>query len=157
LKSDTHEPTLSTDELTLSTGEPAPGESEPGASASSGGQCEPKELVLSEAESAPGEGELMPDASESAQEAQDFLVKEPLIRLDNVRSWLLEQVPLVQCFFVAVSVHITFLPIMWIMGWALPWPKPPVFTTVVEYDLTNWPKVAKPKKVTDYQDPELND
>lgn len=94
------------------------------------------------------------DTDEPTLSTQDYRVSEQLISRAQVRSWLIEQIPLVQCFFVALSLHITFFPIMWIMGWALPWPKPPVFTTVVEYDLSNWPKVAKPRKVTNYVDPD---
>ncbi len=69
-------------------------------------------------------------------------------------NWLSDQVPLVQCFFVALSAHVVLLPIMWIMGWALPWPKPPVITTVIEYDLSDWPRQAKPKKVFELVDPD---
>jgi len=74
--------------------------------------------------------------------------------LDKAVGWLKDQTALFEAFWVAVSFHVLLLPLIWIMGWALPWPKPPVFTTVIEYDLTNWPKVAKPKKVTDYVDPD---
>ncbi|MBN8659022.1 MAG: hypothetical protein J0M35_01565 [Candidatus Obscuribacter phosphatis] len=47
----------------------------------------------------------------------------------------------------AISLHVALFPIIWMAGWALPWPKSPVFTTVVEYDLRRWPKVAKPKRI----------
>ncbi|MBS1989989.1 MAG: hypothetical protein JSS83_05690 [Cyanobacteria bacterium SZAS LIN-3] len=66
---------------------------------------------------------------------------------------------LFQAFFVALSLHVAFFPIMWIAGWALPWPKVPVFTTIVEYDLrgwTGWPKMPRAKKIFDIMDPELN-
>lgn len=81
---------------------------------------------------------------------------DPLLTRQKVFFWLKEQIPLVDCFLVALSIHVILLPIMWIAGWALPWPKPPVFTTIVEYDLRNWPKVAKPKKVDRFIDPDLN-
>lgn len=57
-----------------------------------------------------------------------------------------DKVPLMEAFWVALSVHVVLLPIIWIMGWALPWPKPPKVTMVIEYDLSNWPKI-KPKSV----------
>jgi hypothetical protein len=66
---------------------------------------------------------------------------------------------LVSAFFVALSLHVAFFPIMWIAGWALPWPKTPIFTTIIEYDLrgwTGWPKMPKAKKVFDIMDPDLN-
>lgn len=75
---------------------------------------------------------------------------------EKIHSWVKEQIPLVDCFLVAMAMHVVLLPIMWIAGWALPWPKPPVITTIVEYDLRNWPKVAKPKEVFQIVDPDLN-
>lgn len=81
---------------------------------------------------------------------------EGLISKAAIGEWLRDQLPLVDCFFVALSVHVILLPVMWILGWALPWPKPPVITTIVEYDLRFWPKVAKPKKVFELVDPDLN-
>ncbi|MBN9396476.1 MAG: hypothetical protein J0H83_14605 [Candidatus Melainabacteria bacterium] len=59
-------------------------------------------------------------------------------------------------FFVALSMHVAFFPILWIVGWALPWPRSPIVTTVVEYDLRNWPNIAKPKKIINFVDPDLN-
>ncbi len=73
-----------------------------------------------------------------------------------VGDWLKEQLPLLDCFLVAVALHVILVPIIWIAGWALPWPKPPVITTVVEYDLRGWPSVAKPKKVIEFIDPDRN-
>lgn len=81
---------------------------------------------------------------------------DPLVTGKMVADWAKEQLPLVDCFLVAVSVHVILFPVIWIMGWALPWPKPPVVTTIVEYDLRNWPKVAKPNKVFEIIDPDLN-
>jgi hypothetical protein len=74
--------------------------------------------------------------------------------------YLLEEYgTLSQAFLVALSLHVAFFPIMWIAGWALPWPKVPIFTTIIEYDLrgwTGWPKMPKPKKIFDIMDPDLN-
>lgn len=81
---------------------------------------------------------------------------EALVTSEKIHSWVKEQIPLVDCFLVAMAMHVVLLPIMWIAGWALPWPKPPVITTIVEYDLRNWPKVAKPKEVFQIVDPDLN-
>jgi len=81
---------------------------------------------------------------------------DPLISREKVFFWVKEQIPLVDCFLVALSVHVILLPVMWIANWALPWPKPPVFTTIIEYDLRNWPKVARPKSVMTIVDPDLN-
>lgn len=80
----------------------------------------------------------------------------PLVSSRDFVKWLKEQLPLVNCLFVALSLHVVLIPVLWIMGWALPWPRPPVITTVIEYDLTNWPRVAKPKKVFQLVDPDLN-
>ena len=63
---------------------------------------------------------------------------------------------LVECFFVGLSVHVAFIPILWVIGWALPWPKAPVITTVIEYELDKSGLIFKPKQVTDYLDPKLN-
>ena len=69
--------------------------------------------------------------------------------------WLSQAIPLVEAVLVAVSIHIVvLLPGLWFIGWALPWPKSPVITTIIEYDLENWP--PKPKKIIDFRDPELN-
>ena len=70
-----------------------------------------------------------------------------------------EHSTLAQAFFVALSLHVTFFPVMWIAGWALPWPRVPIFTTIVEYDLRGWtglPKMPKPKKIFEIIDPDLN-
>ncbi|MFX4941270.1 hypothetical protein ABTC18_20180, partial [Acinetobacter baumannii] len=57
---------------------------------------------------------------------------------------------------VALSFHVIMFPVLWVVGWALPWPKPPVVTTILEYDLTQWVKNGKPKKIFEFRDPELN-
>ena len=73
-------------------------------------------------------------------------------------SWLREQVPLMEAFFVAVSIHVALFPTMWFIGWALPWPKPPVVTVIFEYDLQQWMKnpSAPPKRIVDIRDPLKN-
>lgn len=74
----------------------------------------------------------------------------------TVKEWLLDQVPLMEAFLVAVSIHVALFPIMWFIGFALPWPKSPVITTIIEYDLGNWPEMPKPKKIFEFRDPKLN-
>lgn len=54
---------------------------------------------------------------------------------------------LYQAFWVALALHVVFFPVIWIAGWALPWPRVPIITTIVEYDLRGWPDIAKPKKI----------
>lgn len=63
---------------------------------------------------------------------------------------------LVQCFLVALSLHVILLPVLWVIGWALPWPKNPVITTIIEYELDNSSLTLKPKHVIDFHDPKLN-
>ena len=87
-----------------------------------------------------------------------FQAEKPLYKLWLERAWfsISEQRTLFEAFWVAVSIHIIMFPVMWFMGWALPWPKPPVVTTVIEYDLQTWLKSGKAKKVFEYRDPALN-
>lgn len=54
---------------------------------------------------------------------------------------------LFEAAFVAVSAHILAFPLIWFIGWALPWPKSPVITTVIELDLSNWPEEAVPREI----------
>jgi len=61
--------------------------------------------------------------------------------------WLGEQNILFEAFWVAVTFHVLLFPLIWFIGWALPWPKSPSITTVIEIDLTNWPKEARPKHI----------
>lgn len=91
-----------------------------------------------------------------SQEVMANIKHLPLLSNNDIIKWLKDQVPLINCAFVALSLHVVFVPILWILGWALPWPKPPVITTVIEYDLSDWPRVARPKKVFDVRDPDLN-
>lgn len=67
-----------------------------------------------------------------------------------------DQKILFDAFLVALSFHVIMFPVLWVVGWALPWPKPPVVTTILEYDLTQWVKNGKPKKIFEFRDPELN-
>lgn len=80
----------------------------------------------------------------------------PRAALEYLRSWLSDKLSLVEAFFVAVTFHVLLIPVIWFMGWALPWPKTPVITTVIEIDLTDWPRVAKPGKVTKIFTNDLN-
>jgi len=73
-----------------------------------------------------------------------------------VRLWWMENVPLFEACLVALSIHVIALPVIWFVGWALPWPKTPIFTTVVEYDLSNYLRTGKPEKILQYADPDLN-
>ena len=70
--------------------------------------------------------------------------------------WLTNQVTLVEPFCLALAFHVLLFPVLWVSGWALPWPKSPVITTVVEFDLQKWPMEAKPKKIIDIRYPNLN-
>jgi len=70
--------------------------------------------------------------------------------------WVVSQASLFEALFIAVSIHVVLFPVVWLAGWLLPWPKTPVITTIVEFDLRNWPNEAKQKKVTDVRDPKLN-
>lgn len=67
----------------------------------------------------------------------------PRIILDRAIAWLNDQTTLIEAFWVAVSFHVLLFPVLWIMGWALPWPHPVSKTTIVEIDLSNWPNEAK--------------
>jgi len=70
--------------------------------------------------------------------------------------WAYEQVPLMEALCIATTFHVLMFPIIWTMGWTLPWPKSPVTTTVIELDLSNWPHEAKPGRIFNYRDPKLN-
>ncbi len=92
------------------------------------------------------------------ESTQPFQAEKPLYKLWLERTWffILEQRTLFEAFWVAVCIHIIMFPVMWFIGWALPWPKPPVVTTIIEYDLQSWLRNGKPKKVFEYRDPALN-
>jgi hypothetical protein len=67
----------------------------------------------------------------------------------KMSDWFREQIPLAEALAVAVTFHVLGFPLMWFIGWALPWPGSPVIITVIEINLENWPKEAKTEKVTD--------
>lgn len=68
---------------------------------------------------------------------------------DKLTLWLKEQTTLIEALAVAVTFHVLGFPLMWFIGWALPWPGSPVIVTVIELNLENWPREAKTEKVTD--------
>jgi hypothetical protein len=74
----------------------------------------------------------------------------------KIISWIKDQKTLFDAFLVALSFHVVMFPVLWFAGWALPWPKPPVVTTIIEFDLQDWMKSGKPKKIIEFRDPELN-
>ena len=73
-----------------------------------------------------------------------------------VLSWLLDKSNLFEAFLLALSLHVLLFPLIWVMGWALPWPKSPTVTTIIEYDLRNWPNRAKSKKILEIREPKRN-
>jgi hypothetical protein len=77
-------------------------------------------------------------------------------KFEIVITWIKDQKTLFDAFLVALSFHVVMFPVLWFVGWALPWPKPPVVTTIVEFDLQEWMRTGKPKKIIDFRDPELN-
>ncbi len=74
----------------------------------------------------------------------------------GIGTWAYEQMPLAEAVCLALTLHILLLPVMWLTGWLLPWPKSPVVTTVIELDLSNWPHEARPDKVFEMREPKLN-
>jgi hypothetical protein len=67
---------------------------------------------------------------------------------------LRNQTLLFEAFLVAISFHVLLLPMLWLIGWMLPWPKGPTITTIIEYDLRNWPDIRKPKRIFDVREPD---
>ena len=65
----------------------------------------------------------------------------------RVTGWFNDQSVLIEAFWVAVTFHVLVFPLIWFVGWALPWPKPPIITTVIEINLENWPNEARPEKI----------
>ncbi len=93
-----------------------------------------------------------PSKSSQTEPEHTFPAKvEPLVPriAKRIEDWITEHVPLFEATCVAVSAHILAFPIFWMMGWAMPWPKSPEITTIIEYDLGHWPEIAVPDKVTD--------
>lgn len=75
-----------------------------------------------------------------------------VVARSKVLDWCSDQVPLFEALCVALGFHVLAFPFMWFVGWALPWPKPPVFTTIIEINLQNWPNEAVPEKIKQYLD-----
>ncbi len=94
---------------------------------------------------------------EAGQE-NSFPSREPLYKewLNRAFAAISGQKLLFEAVLVAVSFHVIMFPVIWIAGWALPWPRPPVITTIVEFDLDEWIKSGKPKKIFEFRDPERN-
>ena len=74
-----------------------------------------------------------------------------------VRRMIVENTELFDAFLLAAMAHVLLLPVLWCLGWALPWPKSPVVTSVIEIDLQAWPNMGKAKKLYEFRDPELNE
>lgn len=72
-------------------------------------------------------------------------LKTRLIR--RIKEWVKEQAPLGEAFCVAMTFHVLLFPIIWFAGWALPWPRGPSYTTVIEINLENWPEDARPERI----------
>ncbi|MBY0358191.1 MAG: hypothetical protein K2W82_09340 [Candidatus Obscuribacterales bacterium] len=67
----------------------------------------------------------------------------------KVSDWAQDQRILFDAICLALSIHVLALPFFWFIGWALPWPKSPIITTIIEINLENWPNEAIPEKITD--------
>jgi hypothetical protein len=76
--------------------------------------------------------------------------------LGRAAAWLKEQAALFEAFWVAVSFHVLLFPLIWFAGWALPWPKSPNITTVIELNLENWPNDARPMSIEELYDTEMS-
>jgi hypothetical protein len=96
--------------------------------------------------------------SEEKKLAADALFSMKAFKL-SVGLWFREQIPLAETFCLALAFHVAFFPVIWCAGWALPWPKSPVITTVIEIDLQAWRhnRRTKPGKVIYIREPERND
>jgi hypothetical protein len=80
------------------------------------------------------DSECPPDWRAQGPTLGDFMLK--------IRIWLREQTMLFEAFLVAVSFHVLLFPLLWFMGWALPWPKAPPQKVVYEIDLQEWLKAG---------------
>ena len=90
-----------------------------------------------------------PDQSDHASSG-DFRMRDVFLFSDLKRkiiAWLGDQVELFEAFFVAVTFHVLLFPVLWFAGWALPWPKGPDITTVIEINLEHWPAEARPERI----------
>ena len=65
----------------------------------------------------------------------------------RVIDWFTDHVALFEALLIAVSFHVLLFPVIWLMGWALPWPRTPPIRTIIEINLENWPNEARPEKV----------
>ncbi|HEY9756132.1 MAG TPA: hypothetical protein V6C97_13275 [Oculatellaceae cyanobacterium] len=129
---------------------------------------EEETLKSSQMQSVPGGTSLSPENQDdhsmgsgvqtSSKNPAEFRLQQSLAeeKFDKVISWIKDQKTLFDAFLVALSFHVVMFPVLWFVGWALPWPKPPVVTTIVEFDLQEWMKSGKPKKIIEFRDPELN-
>ena len=94
---------------------------------------------------------------EDQRQAQPFAAK-PINRLaiNRLSDMLVDQKILFASILVALTFHVLMFPVVWFIGWALPWPKSSVVTTIVDFDLQQWLKSGKPKRVIEFRDPALN-
>lgn len=76
--------------------------------------------------------------------------------VNKIVAWIKEQTALLEAFWVAISFHVLLFPLIWFIGWALPWPKPPVITTVIEINIENWPNEAVPEKIEELYQTEMS-
>jgi hypothetical protein len=105
---------------------------------------------------------LSPDFQPSRKDSECPPVWRPKDRfnlyflLQKVGRWFKEQSALMEAFCVAISFHVLLFPLIWFIGWALPWPKPPSMTTVIEINLEHWPEDARPGKIEHLYDVEMS-
>ena len=71
----------------------------------------------------------------------------PQLIYKKLVAWWRDQNILIEAFWVAVTFHVLLFPAIWFIGWALPWPKPPIITTVIEINLEHWPQEARPERI----------
>jgi hypothetical protein len=80
----------------------------------------------------------------------------PKLIYERLLAWFRDQTVLIEAFWVAVTFHVLLFPLIWFIGWALPWPKSPMITTVVEINLENWPEDAKPERIEELYNYQLS-
>ncbi len=59
--------------------------------------------------------------------------------------WILE------ALLIAISFHLLIVPFIWIIGYALPWPRPPQRLTIYEINLKNLKVDVKTIKTTEVE------
>lgn len=64
-------------------------------------------------------------------------------------TWWEEEKTLFAVIPLAIALHIILIGVIWLGVRMLTYPKPPVVTTVVEYDLEKWLKTGKPDQIFD--------